>query len=162
MIKKLLQYYHSRQQSQWSYYIHTIFFFIHKNTTMTQKTAHLTDLYFEQKVWVNELIFFKEEIKLFESRLEEVARKNTDKEMFRHLEHFQNQFIRQKEVIDELKHDIKAHENELEAFAKSHDEIAFEHTRFADQSALREEVAIFKKLYGELKHDFMRFLVRWM
>ena len=36
------------------------------------------------------------------------------------LEHFQNQYIRQREVIDVLRHDIKQHENFLEKEAKEH------------------------------------------
>ncbi|MFM7300624.1 MAG: hypothetical protein ACKO1R_05725 [Crocinitomicaceae bacterium] len=40
--------------------------------------------------------------------------KNTDKEVLKQVEHFQNQFIIQRNNIDELKHTIKIHENELQ------------------------------------------------
>ena len=130
--------------------------------SVSKQIIHLQDLYFEQKIWVNELQFYKDEVKLFEKRLTELVNKNTGQEMLIQLERFQNKFIREKEVIDTLRHDIKAHENELEDFARTHDEIAIEHTRFTDHSDLREEFTTFKKLYAELKEEFMRFLVRWM
>ena len=56
----------------------------------THKHIYMKDLYFELKVWLNELNFFKEEVGFFENRLMEVARKNTDRQMMVELEHFQN------------------------------------------------------------------------
>jgi hypothetical protein len=77
------------------------------------------------------------------------------------LEHFQNQFIREREVIDELRHDIKQEENLLEKEMKDHP-VAIEHRYFKDHVELRGRFETFEKLYRELKQEFQRWLVQWM
>lgn len=129
---------------------------------MSGKKYHLTQLHAENKFWVTELLFFKDEITYFETQLARIITNNTAQEVLVKVEHFQNQFIRQREVIDEVKHNIKASENELQAFATSHNEIAIGHALFADHVELRDEMDTFKKLYGELKDEFRHFLAKWM
>ena len=58
--------------------------------------------------YLNRLEFYTEEIAILKERLSEVTSKNTDKEVLKQVEHFQNQFI-QRNNIDELKHTIKIH-----------------------------------------------------
>lgn len=126
------------------------------------KKYHLTELHEENRFWVKELLFFKDELSYFESRLADIASRNSSHEVLAKVEHFQNQFIRQKEVIDEVKHNIKAGENELEEFARSHNEIAIGHALFADHVDLRDEMETFKKIYAEMKDEFRHFLAEWM
>ena len=74
--------------------------------------------HFEHRVWMNELKFYEDEVKIFEHQLEVLVGKGI-KELLPNLEKFQNKFIRHKEVLDELMHDIKIHEHALaEAFEK--------------------------------------------
>ena len=129
---------------------------------MSVKKYHLTELHEENRFWVKELLFFKDEVAYFEKRLAEIAARNTSHDMLAKVEHFQNQFIRQKEVIDELKHLIKASENELENFARANNEIAIGHTLFADHVDLRDQVETFRQIYGEIKDKFRHFLAEWM
>lgn len=126
--------------------------------TLTEKRVHLQDLHSDHQLWLNTLRFCKDEITIFERRLEDIAKRNTVSEVMAELEHFQNQYIREREVIDELRHDIKQHENHLEKFAIEHP-VAVDKVLFADHSALRERMRTFEKLYHELKGEFMRWLV---
>lgn len=121
----------------------------------------MKDLHFELKVWLNELKFFKEELAFFEKRLMEVSQKNTQREMMMEVEHFQNQFIRQLEVIDETRHEVKQAENVLEKFAKEHP-IASDHAYFEDHSKLRESMNVFRDIYTDLKKEYLRFLAKWL
>jgi hypothetical protein len=125
------------------------------------KHVYMKDLHFELKVWLNELKFFKEELGFFDKRLMDVAQKNTEKEMLRELEHFQNQFIRQNEVIDETRHDVKQAENTLEQFAHEHP-IASDHVYFSDHVNLRENMNTFRDIYTDLKKEYLRFLAKWL
>ncbi|MFT3884652.1 MAG: hypothetical protein QM724_04255 [Flavobacteriales bacterium] len=130
------------------------------NTT-TNKHVHIGDLHSDHMLWMNTLAFCKQEIGILERRLGEVAQRNTGKEMLAELEHLQNQYIRQREVIDELHHDLKQHENELGKIAREHP-IAVDHRLFQDHTAQREAMATFEKLYRELKEECMRWLAKWM
>ena len=120
-----------------------------------------SDLHFEHQVWLNTLQFCKDEIAIFERRMGELATRNTDKALLAELEHFQNQYIRQREVIDELRHELKQHENALEKEVRDHP-VAVEHRLFHDHTTHREAMATFEKLYRELKTDFQHWLAKRM
>ncbi|HOY13639.1 MAG TPA: hypothetical protein PLY70_10885, partial [Saprospiraceae bacterium] len=77
---------------------------------MDTTTAHIDSLHFEHVLWTRQLDFEKDEIKFFNKKLEEVVSRWTDVIILGKVEQFQNQFIRNKEVIDTLLHEIKLHE----------------------------------------------------
>ena len=60
-------------------------------------------------------------------------------------------------MIDELRHDIKQHENSLENSPMEHP-VAVDHVLFTDHSGLRDIALHTLKLYHELKAEFMRWL----
>jgi hypothetical protein len=132
-------------------------------TTATANRNHIYigDLHFDHMEWLNSLQFYKEEIGIFERRLEEIVRRNNKHEVMAELEHFQNQFIREREVIDELRHDIKAAENLLEKEAREHP-VAIEHRYFTDHTELRDRFQTFEKIYRELKSEFHQWLAKRM
>ena len=107
--------------------------------TQPAPTKHIGDLHFDHMEWLNALRFYKEDIGILEHRLEDIVRRNTKNEVMAELEHFQNQFIREREVIDELRHDIKQHENLLEKESKDHP-IAIDHLASTDHTGLRERM----------------------
>jgi len=125
--------------------------------TLAEKRVHMADLHSDHQLWLNTLRFCKDETIIFNKRMEEIARRNTGREVLAELEHFQNRYIRENEVIDELRHDIKQHENHLEKFAMEHP-VASDHVLFTDHQDLRDRVQTFEKLYHELKGEFMRWL----
>jgi hypothetical protein len=127
----------------------------------TQQGVYLSDLHFEHKLWDKSSDFYKDEIKVYENRLEELVNRYTDKEMLSQIEHFQNQFVRQKEILDEIKHEVNKHEHALSDFAEERP-IAVDHVKFRDHGKLREKVQDFEKIYSELKQDFQKFSAKWM
>ncbi len=124
---------------------------------MTEKKIYLSDLHFHHTLWLNELKFWEEELKIFTKRLEEVIVKWTDTEIKAHLEHFQNQFIRHKEVIDILKHDVRSFEKQLANYAEEHP-IAIDHVYFKDHTMLRDSMETQQNLFGELKKEFYDYI----
>ena len=130
-------------------------------TTTAKKHVYLSDLHFEHTLWLNELAFTKDELTIFVNRLADVIEKHTDKTFEANAESFQNRLIRQKEVMDELHHAIKAHESELVQYAQSHP-IAIDHVHFIDHVDLRERMVRFTPLYAAFKKDFLHFIAEWM
>ncbi len=120
-------------------------------------TIAIPSLHLEYQLWIRELSFYKESIKIFEKHLELLINRNTGKAIRAKIEHFQNQFILQKEVIDELKHRLNSSEKQLADFVY---EMAG--TGMDDHTELRQEVVVFRKLYNELKEEFRRFETKWM
>lgn len=122
---------------------------------------HIDELHFENKLHLNQLSFYKQEIEIFKHRLEEIASKNSKIEVTANIEQFQNQFIRQLEVNDELTHKIKLHEQSLANYAKENP-VAIDHVLFKNNDALAEEAKRYTELYTEMKNKFNRFLSEWM
>ena len=131
------------------------------STATAPARAYIGDLHHDQREWLTALTFYKEDITILEHRLEDIVRRNNKPEVMAQVEHFQNQFIREREVIDELRHDIKQEENVLEKEMKDHP-VAIEHRYFKDHTELRDRFQTFEKLYRELKQEFQQWLVQWM
>ena len=131
------------------------------STATAPARAYIGDLHHDQREWLNALTFYKEDITILEHRLEDIVRRNNKPEVMAQVEHFQNQFIREREVIDELRHDIKQEENVMEKEMKDHP-VAIEHRYFKDHTELRDRFQTFEKLYRELKQEFQQWLVQWM
>lgn len=128
---------------------------------MKAKPIYAADLHFDLRVWTNEMNFYKEELNLLQQRLDEVAARNSEDEMMKSVEKFQNQLIRQNEVTDELSHDIKANQAALEFYIKENP-TAIDHVHFDDHKTLRDKVETYKKLYAEFKQALMEFVGVWM
>ncbi len=129
--------------------------------TAKQQRKHIDELHFDNKLHLNQLSFYKQEIEIFKHRLEELATKNTKTEVTAGIEQFQNQFIRQLEVNDELRHKINLHEQNLAGYAKEHP-VAIDHVLFENNDAITNEVNRYTELYNEMKNNFNRFLSEWM
>lgn len=70
------------------------------------------------------------------------------------IEHFQNQFIRQLEVADEMYHDLKQSAKHM-GYGRP---AIIHHDRPVDDiSALQDRMQVFHKLHNELAGEFHRF-----
>ncbi|MFM7472561.1 MAG: hypothetical protein ACKO00_01420, partial [Crocinitomicaceae bacterium] len=111
--------------------------------------------------YLNRLEFYTEEIAILKERLSEVTLKNTDKEVLKQVEHFQNQFIIQRNNIDELKHTIKIHENELQMVVAKNS-TAVEHRKVIVDDKTQAFMSYFEQNFNELRKEFNLFLRDWM
>ncbi|HMG13813.1 MAG TPA: hypothetical protein VK590_00130 [Saprospiraceae bacterium] len=127
---------------------------------MKQTQKHSAELHAEIKEWISQLEFYKAEIKFFQKQLEEIVTKYTSQDVLMEVEHFQNQFIRQIEVTDELRHDIKQEENELLKLAQQNP--ASDHVLIDDHVELREKANEYVIIITDLKEEFRRFLEKYM
>ena len=126
-----------------------------------KKAIHISDLHFEHVLWNSDLSFQRDELKIFQNRLEEVAPRYTNEDILKKVDHFQNNFTRHLEVLDILQHDIKMHETELSTFAKEHP-VAVDHVHFSDHGGLRDRIETQQEIYSTLKKEFTRFLTETM
>lgn len=125
-------------------------------------TISIRSLHLEYQLWTRELIFYKEEIKIFEDHLANILRRNNRNGVPAHVEHFQNQFILQKEVIDYLKHDLHVSERQLASFVHELTGEGIDGIKMDNHGKLRERMITFRKIFREIKQDFRRFEMQWM
>jgi hypothetical protein len=125
-------------------------------------TISIRSLHMEYQLWTRELVFYKEEIKIFEDHLSAILDRNNKNGVPAQVEHFQNQFILQKEVIDFLKHDLIVSERQLASFVQELSGDGIDGIKMDNHSKLRERMSTFRKIYREIKNEFRRFEMQWM
>jgi len=126
-----------------------------KTTTMSfTNISHIGNKHNE---WIGGLDFYKDDIHIMEQRLSELTTHKLDMGAKQNMEHFQNQFIVQRNNIDELKHKINEHLKNLGREAGVHaGHINLDTVKEHDM--LNEEYAMLEKVMNELRHDFNNYL----
>ena len=118
-----------------------------------ESTASIEQFQDELTSWKRELSSSKEEINSLEKELAGLAAHSHNRDIFPHIEHFQNNFIRQKEVIDELRHDLPDSQRRVEYIYQTTNNGA-DHDVHAQ---LCDRMDTFRRLYQELRDKFQRF-----
>lgn len=126
-----------------------------------QTQKYISELHHDHREWHNLISFYEEDIKVMRKRLEEVAAKNTDREMHGWVERFQNKLIIQEEQIDILKHDINECENNLVKNIEDNP-TASDRRKLDDHADLRDRVQTFELLFNKLRKDLNAFVAKWM
>jgi hypothetical protein len=125
------------------------------------KTEKVYTQHEENKTWMNNLLFYRDETKIMEKRLQEIASKNTSKEVLAKLEQFQNRIIVQKDNIDRIKHEINL-SNDAITCDTARNITAIDHRSIKDHSVARENIGSFEKEFKSLKTELNAFLSKWM
>lgn len=111
--------------------------------------------------WMNKLKFYTDDITVMKNRLSEIAAKNSHQDVLAQVEHFQNQFIVQKNNIDEISHTIKLDESAIEKEVNKNP-VAVDHREMPAHSDERNAISMFEKNFNELRAEFNIFAARWM
>jgi hypothetical protein len=130
------------------------------NKTKTEKQKVYAQ-HRENKTWMNDLLFFQDEIKVMKRRLSEIASRNTSKDVMAQLEHFQNLMIVQQNNIDHLKHRLNIGNDGIQAEIKRN-VTAIDHRVIADNKVIRDKMESFTKVYTDNKKELNGFLSKWM
>ncbi len=115
----------------------------------------------ENTEWLKKLDFYKDEISILKGRLEELATKNNAQEVLAEVERFQNQFIIQRNNIDEIAHKVREHEQSLLEEIKSNP-VAVDHRKVEYHAVEQDLVNSFEKVFNEVREDFNKFSSKWM
>ncbi|HQV00389.1 MAG: hypothetical protein JNK61_12870 [Bacteroidia bacterium] len=110
----------------------------------------------EHHEWLAKLQFYKSDLAQHEQVLEQksVLAQSTDAKAM--IEHFQNQFILQREVLDILRHDIKQFENELVHLQQHGVDKTKQGIQMLKDSVF-DQLQTFEKLYHDLRHEFVSY-----
>ncbi len=118
----------------------------------------LQEMHSEHAEWQNKIRFYRSEISRLNRQLDEVVLSKPPQELMATIEHFQNQFTVQSEVLDIMRHDFKQHENDIEAGQSNSlkpdvqlDDNHQTHVERLDQ---------FEKIFREIREEFSSFLQR--
>jgi hypothetical protein len=125
------------------------------------KTVLLTEQHVAYREWLNRLAFYKDELKIMQNRIAEIAERNTKTDVLAQVEHFQNMLIIQKNQIDRLRHDIDKQEEELVSLALKNP-VASDHRRVEFHPEQKQKIELFEKIFNELRHELILWLTKVM
>lgn len=128
---------------------------------METQVVYNSDLHFEHERWRSELFFWKDEMRSFRNRLEELVTRWTDQKVLAELEHFQNEFILHEGRIDEFLEGIETHEHSIAGKSKS-GEISMDRIMMKKHLEFREEMETQREMFHNLKKKFFNFLTKYM
>lgn len=115
----------------------------------------------DHTIWQKGFGFYRDELDIMESRLSEIAGRNTSFEARQGVEHFQNQFIIQRNNIDELKHEVNIYVEQLGKEAQQHGG-RMETGMISTHAELHEKYEDFERVMNVLRHEFNEYLSKWM
>lgn len=115
----------------------------------------------ENQEWTNKLNFYKDEVKIMTGRLEEIASKNSASDVLKQIEHFQNQFIVQRNNIDEALHSVKIQEEELQTEVRNNP-VAVDRRVVSYHEKEKDFVQSLEKNLTDLRSEFNQFSSKWM
>lgn len=107
---------------------------------------------------MNELKFFEMQLTVFEEKLEQIVKSNSETSVLAKVEAFQNRIIRQNEVIDEIKHKLRLREQDLDKM-KDSNSVNKGEPFFEEYESEKDEMNTFIRLYQEMRDDFKAFIV---
>jgi hypothetical protein len=115
----------------------------------------------ENTEWLNKLNFYKDEIRILTGRLEEISTKYTSQEVLAEVERFQNQWIIQRNNIDEIAHKIKENEQSL-IDEINNNPVAVDHRKMEYHTEEQQLVEGFEQNFNSIRDEFNRFASKWM
>lgn len=122
---------------------------------MENQMKSVPELHAEINQWKELVQLVNDETKIFEHQLEVIVSAQPSKEVLAHLQRFESMFIRQKEVSDELFHDLKIADHDLKVLIDRDPEGM--QKQVADHARLRDMVMMYEKLFMELRSEFRMF-----
>jgi DNA repair ATPase RecN len=121
-----------------------------------ESNEKLADLHSEHALWQNRIIQFKDQIKEMNDRLGAILSKLTPHDVPPLAEHFQNQFILQRDVLDIMRHDFKQYENLIENEQKVKDQASAALSQM--RHAYNTRIEDFERIFKELNMEFQVFV----
>ncbi len=127
----------------------------------TQTLYHITHVSNEHSDWLRAIEFYLDEITILQNRLSEVSIKYTREDVKKDVEHYQNQFLIQRANLEDLGKDIKTHEVHMSEDALNKAQHLSNNT-LAEHDAMRDRFQNLEKFINNLRHDYNKFLSRYM
>ncbi|MEC5148189.1 hypothetical protein [Chitinophaga sp. 212800010-3] len=119
-----------------------------------EMTTPTEELHQQLNSWKEEVNEVRTEVKMMRERLEQIVLSNASRDVMTQVEHFENRLLRQREVADEMHHDIKQCAKKVaNTVTVIHDDRPVD-----DFDTIQHRMEIFQKLYVGLKADFNKFM----
>ncbi|HWV67403.1 hypothetical protein [Chitinophaga sp.] len=118
-------------------------------------TTPTEELHQQLNSWKEEVNEVRNEVKMMRERLEQIALSKASRDVMTQVEHFENRLLREREVADEMHHDIKQCAKRV---ANTPVTVVHDDRPIDDFQTIQHRMEIFRKLYLSLKEEFNQFI----
>lgn len=110
----------------------------------------------EHAEWQTKIKELKVQLQKLNDQLSEMVMAKPETELLAQIEHFQNQFTIQRDVLDVMRHDFKQHENAIEAHQRGelNQPEKLQELHLKSKERLKE----YERIFSDLKDEFSGFL----
>ncbi len=122
---------------------------------------HISRISNEHSDWNRGAAFYLDEMNILNHRLQEISSMYSKEDVKAQVEHFQNQFIIQRNNLETLKKQINVHELHLSQDTIDHAQHLTKET-IAEHDALRAQYMDLIQIIVALKSDFYKFVASYM
>ena len=120
-------------------------------------TTEVSQLTGECNNWRNTMRARREEFQTYRNKLQEVAGRQTKKDILQEIEHLQNQFHIQLINIHDLKQSIKTHDRRIN-YEKSQRQGNIEESTLAEHESLFDQFESLEHTLEDLQEEFKQFV----
>jgi len=111
--------------------------------------------------WLKSIDFYNDDLDILEKRLIEIVKKNNNHDAMAGVEHFQNQFIVQRNNIGQLRHLIHDHSGRVASDVHDH-QGRIDTVLVTEHDSIKGQFESFEKVMNDLRHEYNLFLAKWM
>ena len=126
------------------------------------KTPSAMSLHLRYRLWIAEMNYDINVLRIFEDYLVELADKKNEEEVKTGVEYFQKQFVNFRKEIDELRHDMHLIKMKLAAYVRQMKQINEKIYESDNHTALKNNYLTFRKSFEKCKTDFKQFEGQWL
>ena len=121
------------------------------------KEIPIKSLHLEYRLWIAELNFDINLIRIFNDRLVEIAEENKSTDTKTTIQHFENKFTGNRDIIDSLRHRMHLEKMGLAAMSRENAKPGLKISIPENYSSIRNDFFEFRVSFNDLKSEFLRF-----
>ncbi len=117
----------------------------------------IKSLHLEYRLWIAELNFDINLIRIFNDRLNEISEENKSPETKKTLQGFEKKFGSSRDTIDSLRHRMHLEKMNLAAVSRENAKPGLKIAVPENYSSIRNDFFDFRVVFNDLKGEFLRF-----
>ena len=125
-------------------------------------TPSIMRLHLSCRVWIAEMNFDINVLRIFDDYLEELSTKQSESAVRSGIDHFENQFVTSRKEIDELRHDLHVLKMQLGAYSRSKDTLEDRTDETGNYTDIEQRYIAHRNAFGKLKNEFSDFEGKWL
>ncbi len=119
-------------------------------------------LHLRYRLWIAEMNADITVLRIFDDYILELSSKKDEPEIKAGITRFQQEFVKLRKEIDELRHEMHLVKMQLSAQSRETKTTLKKNTPTDDRAALKKRYLLFRKNFDSVKKEFLQFEGKWL